>query len=58
MPVAAALLIGPPISTALVGNNERWWAGCVFAGVTELASAGLLVGAYVCKKRMDAKQVR
>ncbi|ETW75337.1 MFS monocarboxylate transporter [Heterobasidion irregulare TC 32-1] len=57
MPVGLALLIGTPIASTIVGTHNRWWAGCVFAGVTEIGSAGLLIIAYLNKRKLDARTV-
>ncbi|KAG7444138.1 MFS general substrate transporter [Guyanagaster necrorhizus] len=53
VPVGIASLAGTPIAAAVVGGNHRWWAGSVFTGVLELASAGLLLAVYVTKQRFS-----
>ncbi|KAK0244567.1 MFS general substrate transporter [Armillaria nabsnona] len=53
VPVGIASLVGTPIAAAVVGANHKWWAGSVFTGVLELASAGLLLAVYVTKPRFS-----
>ncbi|KAF9050882.1 MFS general substrate transporter [Hymenopellis radicata] len=52
VPVGLASLVGTPIAAAIVGGSHKWWAGSVFTGVLELASAALLLAVYWTKPRL------
>ncbi|KAF2135753.1 uncharacterized protein K452DRAFT_292977 [Aplosporella prunicola CBS 121167] len=51
LPVGLASLVGTPIAEALIGSNNHWWHGLVFAGTAEMVSAALLTFAWVVEKK-------
>ncbi|KIK52563.1 hypothetical protein GYMLUDRAFT_233400 [Collybiopsis luxurians FD-317 M1] len=51
VPSGIASLIGTPIAAALVGQQQKWWAGCVFTGAIEIMGSFLLIGCLLLNKK-------